>query len=128
MFIRRKVVKGVTYYAVVENQRPRNEEEKPRHWRTARDGRVKQRTVVSLGRHPTIEAALIDTREWLAFHQHNMEQGLRDHRKGIFLFQDETGRISFHPVGETARKRVDKLERQIAKLESAQAVVSKTVP
>jgi hypothetical protein len=53
MFIRKKIVNGGIYYAVVENQR-------------TNDGRVKQRVVVSLGDCSTIEAALTRYRESLA--------------------------------------------------------------
>jgi hypothetical protein len=126
VFIRRKVVRGVTYYAVVENQRPRGESRKG--WRTARDGKVKQRTVVSLGRCSTIEAALAEARDWLAFYQERVEWGRKEHRSGRFLHQDlETGRLFFFLGGEAAVNRVAKLERQIAKLEAAQAVVSNVV-
>jgi hypothetical protein len=123
MFIRKKTVKGVTYYAVVENQRPRSEEKR---WRTARDGRVVQRLIVSLGRHATVEAALADARWWLALHRKHVELGRKEHRNGLFLFQDiENGRIYTLPIGETAQERVEKLEKQVAKLEAALAVVSK---
>jgi hypothetical protein len=115
MFIRRKVVRGVTYYAVVQNCRTGS-------------GRVKQRTVVSLGQHSTIAVALRQAREWRAIHQENAERGRRQRRNGIFLFQDvDTGRLLYLPVGETAQKRVDKFAKQIEKLEAALTVVSKTV-
>jgi hypothetical protein len=44
MFIRRKVIKGVTYYALVESYR--------------KDGKVRQRILFSLCRQPTFEAAI----------------------------------------------------------------------
>ncbi len=45
MFIRSKVVKGRTYYQAVES------------YRDSKDGRVRQKTLASLGTHPTIEPA-----------------------------------------------------------------------
>jgi hypothetical protein len=44
VFIRRKIVRGITYYALVESYRS--------------EGKVRQRTLLSLGRNPTLEAAI----------------------------------------------------------------------
>src|SRR5262249_8813214 len=55
MFIRSKVVKGRTYYQVVESYRD--------------CGRVRQRTLASLGTHPTIEGARAEALEkYLTWH------------------------------------------------------------
>jgi len=116
MFIRRKVVRGVTYYAVVQNCRTGS-------------GRVKQRTVVSLGQHSTIAGRTTPSSRVAAQSSRECRQrGRRQRRNGIFLFQDvDTGRLLYLPVGETAQKRVDKFAKQIEKLEAALTVVSKTV-
>jgi hypothetical protein len=45
VFIRRKVVRGINYYALVESER-------------GKDGHVRQHTIFSLGRDATFEAAI----------------------------------------------------------------------
>ena len=53
MFIRSKVVKGVTYYSLVESYR--------------QDGKVRQRTLLYLCRHPNLGAAIEREMQHLAF-------------------------------------------------------------
>lgn len=51
MFVRSKVAKGATYYAVVES---------------FRDGpKVRQRTILSMGQHPTVESLLTSAKAHL---------------------------------------------------------------
>jgi hypothetical protein len=63
MFLRSKVVKGRTYHQVVESYRD--------------EGRVRQRTLASLGTHPTIEAARTEAlSRYLTMHPaHTRRQG-----------------------------------------------------
>jgi hypothetical protein len=110
MFIRRKVVRGTAYYAVVENQR--------------QDGRVRQRTVISLAQHPTVEAALKEAHEVLAGYQAKADTEHRRHlariKMGLLQPQDYRVRQGFR-----AQKEADKWKKRIVRLETAQAVVSK---
>ena len=126
MFIRKKLVNGTTYYAVVENHRPRNEDARPKRWRKARDGRVKQRTVVSLGRCSTIAAALVEARKYFALWQQQADLGRQVYLvRRQWLNEKQSVRHRDVSAGRVAEKRAAWWRLQISKLEAAHTVVSK---
>lgn len=89
-YIRRKQVKGATYYQVVHGYRDL-------------DGTVRQSTIASLGRHPTIQEALADT-------ERQLRAAKRRHKQELELWPRTTER----PSG--SQRRVVKLSNEISVL------------
>ena len=91
MYVRAKVVKGATYYQLVEGYRDDT-------------GRVRHRTLVSLGRHPTVADALKAT-----------DREVRRLRRALETERDLWPASSARSPRSVARLAV--LERQVARVE-----------
>jgi hypothetical protein len=105
MFIRKKIVNDTTYYALVENERTKN-------------GRVKQRVIVSLGTFSTIEGALVAARNAFESFTREAETAERVRPAGFRGWKFEA---------KTARARAERYGREIEKLESAQRRVKNSI-
>jgi hypothetical protein len=88
MFVRSKVVKGRTYYQMVEGYRDEL-------------GRVRHRNIVSLGDCDTVEKALGAEKRWLA----------RSRRELARIFMPDPATIGL-------KARIERLERGIARIEA----------
>lgn len=117
MFIRRKLVRGKDYYALVENYRA--------------NGHVKQRIVLSLGRHPNIEKALDWERFMLGVYQKaaTMKKGGFVHHSTMREDKRRPGCSlrSFALAGESSRLKAIESEAKIALLERYRDVVTQIV-
>ena len=115
MFIRERAVNGTKYFAVVENLRVM--------------GKVRQRTVVSLGQCSAIDEAIEECQWWIEEYRKLAGPDERGRtRNGRRLFFIEGGGCCVRVCGREAQKRADKLEGKLKLLLHCRDVVSKTVP
>jgi hypothetical protein len=111
MFIRRREINGTAYFSVVETYRD--------------DGKVCQRTVVSLGQFSTVEAAIEDCRWW--GEQYLERSTLYGGRNGRYSVSINGGAYTFLPVGKEAKRRAEKLKANLSLLMNCRDVMAKTV-
>jgi len=98
MFIRKRELNGQTYYSIVESYRE--------------SGRVRQRTVVSLGQCSTVNEAIKECEFWI-----DQYEELAEHQgSGYWFFYAHDGTLLTRVVGKEAQRRADKLTAKRAVL------------
>jgi hypothetical protein len=110
VFIRKKVVRGVEYFALVENYR--------------KDGKVRQRLVLSLNRCSTVAEAISEAAREVELFS-NVADGLKEmgaERANVRMLHQhtETGAISFHSRN-SALRHVAKAQARLVVLKSVAA-------
>jgi hypothetical protein len=96
MFVRSKLVKGQTYYQLIQG------------YRVA--GKVRHRTIASLGRNPTVEGALVSDKQLLA-------RLRREHAR-----LESSG-----PLPPDLRRKLDRLARRVEGLAAKVALLKSVV-